>query len=100
MDIDRPSVEQLQPVICVNDIDKGKSITISVSFLNKDAPTISFKKQNTLTCSTPSIDFGQNSIDIVDNNIHLLQYDGTGQDGNITFSMCLATGSASAKAYF
>jgi hypothetical protein len=100
MDIDRTSVEQVQPVICVNDISKGSSITISVSFLSNDTPTIAFKKQNALTCRKPTSDFGQNSIDMTESKVHLLQYNGTGQDGNVTFSMCLASGSASVKAYF
>ena len=100
MDIDRTSVEQVQPVICVNDIDKGKSITISVSFLNKDTSTIAFKKQNALRCSKATSDFGPKSLDMTSSKVHLLEYNGTGQDGNITFSLCVATGSASARAYF
>ena len=100
MDIDRSAVEQIQPVVCVNDIDKGKSITISVSFLNQNAPKIAFQKQNPLQCNTAASDFGQKSLDMVSNKVHLLEYNGTGQDGNVTFSACLASGSASVKAYF
>ena len=100
MDIDRTSVEQIQPVICVNDIDKGKSITISVSFLNKETPTKAFIKQNALRCSKITSNFGPKLLDMVSNNVHMLEYNGTGQDGSVTLSLCLATGSASVRAYF
>jgi hypothetical protein len=102
MDIDAPSVAQVQPVVCVNDIAPGESITISVSFLNEQigTPSIPFNKESTLTCTLAGNDFGDKLLDMTNNQVHLLEYTGTGQDGNVTFSMCQETGSGSVTAYF
>jgi hypothetical protein len=102
MDIDSSAVEQVQPVVCVDDIVKGESITISVSFLNSQTivPQIPFNKEEVVQCSKAGSDVVEKTLDMSNNNVHLLEYIGSGKDGNVTFSMCQESGSGSITAYF
>ena len=100
LDIDPASVEKIQPVVCVNDVVKGESITVSVSFLDYDTPKISFEKKDPLICKKGGIDFGETTIDVTKNKVQLLEFLGSGLDGNITFSICQETTTGFVNAYF
>jgi hypothetical protein len=94
MDIDSASAEQVKPVVCVDDIDIGKSITVSVSFLSKAAvpPPIEVNDLGKLECSVGGSIFGDQSFDLSDGQVRLIKYIGSGVDGNITFSFCQNAG--------
>ena len=100
LDIDPASAEKVQPVVCVNDITKGESITISVSFLDANAPKIAVETKSPLMCKKGGVDFGETSLDLTTNKVHLLEFLGSGLDGNLTFSICQGTTSGFVKAYF
>lgn len=100
LDIDPASVEKIQPVVCVNDIVKGESITVSVSFLDYDKPKIYFESKDPLICKKGGIDFGETIIDVAKSKVHLLEFFGSGLDGNITFSVCQETTTGFVNAYF
>ena len=101
MDIDPASVDKVQPVVCVNDIAKGESITISVSFLDTTiAPKIAFEATNPLICKNGGVNFDETTLDFTKSKVHLLEFLGSGLDGNITFSICQETKQGFVNAYF
>jgi hypothetical protein len=103
MDIDSSSAEQVKPVVCVDDINIGNSITVSVSFLSKNsAPApIQVNDLGKLECRVGGSSFGDQSFDVSDGQVRLIEYIGSGVDGNVTFSFCQNTGSAvNVKAFF
>jgi hypothetical protein len=97
MDIDPSAVEEVQPVVCVDDIDRGNSITISVSFLNKNAPQKEIEKKEAQLCSATG---NQGTIDFSKSKTHLIEFIGTGTQGSISFSICQETTGGSVDAYF
>jgi hypothetical protein len=103
MDIDPSSVEQVQPLVCVDSIDVGNSITVSVSFPTPTTvPTMTkFKSVGKLECSVGGNNFGNKTLDVSSDQVHLVEYVGSGVDGNVTFSLCQESGpDASVAAYF
>lgn len=98
---DPSMTEDIQPIVCVDSVDNGNSITISVSFLDTDVtPTsqIALGSEIEAECSSSGIvaDFH-----MANGNHHLLHYTGTGSDGTLDFSACISAGSqAGAKAFF
>jgi hypothetical protein len=104
MDIDPSSVEQIQPIVCVDNIDVGNSITISVSFFNRTSvppSTIDFKSAGKLECSIGGSNSGEKTLDMSGGQKHLVEYVGSGIDGSVTFSVCQSAGPrATTKVYF
>ena len=103
MDIDSASAEQIKPVVCVNDIDIGNSITISVSFLRDAAgpPSIEVNDVGKLECGVGGRSFGDQSLDMSASQVHLIEYIGSGVDGNVSFSFCQNSGSkVDVRAFF
>jgi hypothetical protein len=97
LDVDSSAVEEVQPVVCVDDIDKGNSVTVSVSFLNKNVPQKEVEKKVAQRCSTTG---NQGTIDTSLNKVHLLEFSGTGTNGNLSFAICQETTGGSVDAYF
>lgn len=100
LDIDPASAEKVQPVVCVNDIIKGESITVSVSFLDSNVPRIAFETTNPLMCKKGGIDYGETTLDLMKSKVHLVELLGSGLDGNMTFSICQESTTGFVNAYF
>ena len=102
LDIDPATAEKIQPVVCVNDIAVGESITVTVSFLsdNDNEPEIDVEKKSPLVCKTGGINFGEDIIDVTNNKVHLIEFQGSGLDGNVTFSLCHDGTAGFVNAYF
>ena len=104
MDIDPAGAEQVQPIVCVDSIDTGASITISVSFLDSSSPPtpkVTLASEKEIGCSKAGTGSGDVDLDMSGGNVHLLHYVGTGRNGQISLSLCLNSGLLSTvKAYF
>lgn len=106
MDVDATAPEQIQPIVCVDDIDvvAGTFITISVTFLQPSAPPVSkiaLATKRELGCSLGGSTASNISLDVSNGNVHLLTYVGTGTGGKISLSLCREPGTAiSVTAYF
>lgn len=102
LDAGLPIAKAAMPVVCVDSIQEGQTITISVSFLDQANPplnTAMIETQSTLTCGSPSTS-GQASMDMSNGQNHLLHVMGTGSDGVVTLDMCLESSSGNTvKAY-
>jgi len=102
-DYDSIASNAIQPVVCVDDINIGSDITISVSFLDPNNPPISKLEVNdfSLECLLSGADFPAKSLDVSrDNLIHVF---GTGKNGAIKLSnLCPDSSDATASmtAYF
>ena len=89
------------PVVCVNSIDIGSSITVSVSF-KSDTDTLLEPPLNTLDleCSTSGTTLTQA---LTAKTEYLVHVPNTGSDGIVTLNMCTQTmtsTSDSSSAYF
>lgn len=96
--------DNILPVICVNSIMEGESITISVSFLDEENPpaiTALVATERELTCGSP-VTTGKVSLDMSDGKSHLYHIKGTGSNGKVTLDMCLISSNSQnkVKAYF
>jgi len=92
-DKDYISSIQVQPVVCVNSIDVGNSITVTVDFIDADAPPspqVSPVK-TTLDC-TVSGSFIALEADASDYN--LIHVQNAGADGIVEMKMCATVGAA------
>jgi hypothetical protein len=92
-DKDYISSIQVQPVVCVNSIDVGNSITVTVDFIDADAPPspqVSPVK-TTLDC-TVSGSFITLEADASDYN--LIHVQNAGADGIVEMKMCATVGAA------
>jgi len=92
-DKDYVSSIQVQPVVCVNSIDVGNSITVTVDFIDVDAPPspqVSPVK-TTLECtkSGSSITFEADA-----NEHNLIHVRNAGADGIVKMNMCAPVGAA------
>ena len=94
------SVEEIQPVVCVDSINYGFSITVTVSFLQKQnppPPKISIKEEIELGCEQGISTTGRINLDA--NNYNLFKVKNTGKDGNVELGICTVLG-GTASAYF
>ena len=89
----------VQPVVCVQSINVGISITVSVSFLDKDNPPpsqVSIDQVIALQCRNTQSSTGLITLNA--NSYNLIHVMDTGDDGEVELDMCTSGGSA--KAYF
>jgi hypothetical protein len=105
MDLDYGAAEQVQPVACVDSVDKGKSITVSVSFLNPfNLPpvTVTLGSERELECSKSGTSSGSLLLDVSSSKAHLLHFAGTGINGTVDVDLSLQSSipSATAPAFF
>lgn len=89
-DIDFESAMAIQPVVCVDSIDEGKDITVSVEFLDTKEPSALAGDIEPLNvqCSQTG-DEEHLSLDLT--NPTLLHVKNTGQDGIVRLSFCPQT---------
>ena len=90
---------QVQPVVCVDSVDVGNSITVSVSFLDEDnPPTPQVQAQEIdLACTNSGSDTGFLTLNL--NSYNLIHVDNVGENGEIELDLCARSGGR-AKAYF
>ena len=90
--------EKVQPVVYVDSINEGSSITITVSFLDKmnpPSPKISVEQEVQLDCQIGGSTTGTINLDA--NNHNMIHVKNTGSDGNVELKMCtVPDGTASA----
>lgn len=81
--------EEVQPVVCVNSIKPGLSITVTVFFLQKQtppSPKIYIKEEIELDCKKGGSTTGVINLDA--NNYNLFKVRNTGRDGNVELDIC------------
>ena len=87
----------VQPVVCVDSVNPGTSITVSVSFLDEEnppSPTITFGQEIELQCGLGGSSTGSITLNANTNNVvHVKK---TGNGGEVTLMMCTSSGTASA----
>lgn len=94
MDIDIAVSESIQPIVCVDDVNEGQSVTISVSFLDLDDPpetATAAATERLLGCSESGSESGDLELDVSEAKTHLLHYEGTGFGGSIDASFCVSS---------
>lgn len=87
LDRDLISAHAVQPVVCVDSINEGSDITISVNFIEpNDQPVPKLDVvERTVTCSTSS---ATGETFVMDAKAHnLFHVDGMGKDGAVTVSL-------------
>merc|ERR1712038_1102807 len=86
-DIDFEAAIAIQPVVCVDSIDEGKDITVSVEFLDPKESSTDLTSVETLEmqCSQAGDEVSM-SLDVTDPT--LLHVKNTGQDGILSLSFC------------
>ena len=87
MDRDLISAHAVQPVVCVDSINEGSDITISVSFIDVNVPpAINIDGvERTVSCSTSSPNSETFVLDA--KSLNLFHVDGMGKDGSVTVSL-------------
>jgi len=88
MSIDPLSSEQVVPKVCVESLNEGSDITISVEFLD---PSIVALKNNEFTADDEGFcNFNNYTLDtyISSSSNYLFQMKGTGTDGEVTVGLC------------
>jgi hypothetical protein len=105
MHVDAAAVTDVQPIVCVKSIsNETKSITINVSFLGKNSslPTVvPLQSDQQLSCSLNGSSSGNITLDMTTYMPHLIRFNATGSEGNVTLSLCrLSESSPIAKVYF
>lgn len=105
LDTDFSGAQRVKPIVCVDGVDPGKSITISVSFLNESSPPVTrvslASRQRELQCSQSGSNTGLYEVDVSGGKAHILHHTGTGDQGKITTNLCMSSGTtSSATAYF
>jgi hypothetical protein len=104
MDVDPASGFEIQPIVCVDSVNQGSNITISVSFLNPKSPPVSnvtLSSQRQLGCSADGASSGDVLLEMSSGNGHLIHVKGTGYSGKIDVSLCRSSSSSpNAKVYF
>ena len=97
-DRDYDAAMQVQPVVCVDSIDVGNSITVTVQFISESAPPappVSFT-ENTLSCSNSGADI---SLEINPNEYTFINVTNTGSDGIVNMTLCASGGIISGYFY-
>ena len=89
-DRDLMAAFEVRPVVCVDAVDEGSSIDISVSFLDGDGhpPEQGGLAITTLDCSGGSSAAVTVNYTLDANDSHLIHVVNTGYDGNISMSLC------------
>jgi hypothetical protein len=97
-DRDLAAVMQVQPVVCVDSIDVGNSITVTVQFIQQStppSPQVPFT-ESTLSCSSSGAD---QSFEINPNQHNLIHVTNTGSDGIVDVTLCASGGVISGYLY-
>ena len=87
----------VQPVVCVNSIDVGSSISVTVSFLDEDnppSPQVVFGQEIELKCSVSGSTSGIVALDA--STYNMVHVKDTGNGGEVVLRMCTSGGTASA----
>ena len=86
-DEDFDSVEMVQPVVCVDNINVGSDVTVSISFFDKENPpatTVDLIEQPSINCLTQTTPIVQS----IDETTHtLLHFSNPGRNGVLEFSL-------------
>ena len=82
------AVEATQPVICVESIDIGKSVTVSVSFLDPQNPPSPSRQLNNIHHQCSSSDQNALISDINPSKYNLIHVTSTGEDGVVDLDLC------------
>mmetsp|Transcript_18375 Transcript_18375/g.22495 ORF Transcript_18375/g.22495 Transcript_18375/m.22495 type:complete len:983 (-) Transcript_18375:152-3100(-) len=84
-DRDLLAVNSVQPVVCVESLDEGSSLTVTVSFLNPHNPPPKQVEvdEHSLTCGS-----GAMTKRFDASKTHLVHVKGTGQNGQVTVKQC------------
>lgn len=101
VDIGIDSIEQVQPIVCVDDLNEGNDITISVSFMDPSSPpsdSVALESQVDLGCSQIASNSGDLVLDVSTGRNHLLHYDGTGRRGMVDIAACFVSTDADSAA--
>jgi hypothetical protein len=89
--------EMVNPVVCVDSIVPGSSITVSVSFLDKEnppTPQVSFDQEVQLECSTSGSSTG--TVTLNASSYNLIHVQNSGNKGAVVLQMCTSGGTVSA----
>jgi hypothetical protein len=105
MHVDAAAVTDVQPIVCVKSISNiTKSITINVSFLDKNSPppsVVPLQSDQQISCSLNGVNGGNISLAMSAGKPHLLRYPATGSEGKVTLSLCRSSESSpNATVYF
>ncbi len=95
LDRDVVSASAVQPVVCVNSINMGNSITVTVNFQNTDRPPQPTEDVERYDISCPS----SNSFELNSSKYNLFHMHGMGVDGSVTLSLASTSGNAGAFFY-
>lgn len=101
---DPASTEQVQPIVCVDSIDAGNSITVSVSFREEyHTPTsqLTLASETEAGCSAGT-DGAQidTTLDLSNGKHHLIHHTLSGSDGELSLNACMSSGSVSSVTAF
>ncbi len=97
-DRDFTSAQAVQPIVCVDDINPGSNVTVSVSFLNTNTPPLAqvdLVEQPKIDCS--SSQEVQKSVDASRYNLFHISY--SGSDGLIAVSLGASEQAQESTAY-
>lgn len=98
-DRDIISAEAVQPVICVDNINPGNDVTVSVSFINQNSPPSSVTDvvdQPVIQCTPNAVSF---STSIDGSKFNLFHFSSLGSEAIITASL-QSVNAGSSEAYF
>jgi hypothetical protein len=91
LDADPASVEQVMPIACVEKVNKGKSLTVSVTFRNRtvaQTPARPVSTTRNLKCGSQGVTTGDITLDMSVGKTHLLHINTTGLNGTVDFDFC------------
>jgi hypothetical protein len=99
LDRDLISANAVQPVVCVDSVNKGSDVTVTISFVNPDDPPAPSGDvvEYTASCSTSSAT--SETIVMSANKINVVKVDDMGKDGSVTVSLASDAGWALAYLY-
>ena len=92
--------ELVQPVVCVNSINPGTSITVTVTFQDKENPPssqVSIGQNIELKCGSSMTSTGLVTLDA--SKYNLIHVKGAGYGGEVVLEMCTTKGTTSAFFY-
>jgi hypothetical protein len=99
-DRDIIAAESVQPVVCVDDVNPGKDVTVTVSFLDiktPPTPVVDVVYNPTITCASNA----QSITTTIDNSkFNLFHFSSIGSNGIIKASLKSSAGVGAAEAYF
>ena len=92
LDLDVVSASAVQPFVCVDELDAGSSITVSVNFRQDDGTSplpIVDVEEYSMSCSTQTYDVDASKFSLIHVN-------GMGKEGGVTVSLSSTSGVAGA----